>query len=65
MSGNVSVIPKNITHGDDLVVLNRKEYERTQAHLQELEDALRKIRRGEKELRMGKTKAVVSLKELL
>ncbi|MBI2069853.1 MAG: hypothetical protein HYT79_04550 [Elusimicrobia bacterium] len=62
---NIGVISSHVTHGDDLVVLSRKEYERLQNHLRELQDVLRKIRRGEKELRAGKTKTIASLKELL
>ncbi|MFC1521025.1 hypothetical protein ACFL6Y_01315 [Elusimicrobiota bacterium] len=65
MQNNISVISRNITHGEDLVVLSRKEYDRIQAHLKELKDVLRKIARGEKELRSGKTRKVSSLKELL
>lgn len=57
-------IPKAVTQGADLVVLRRKEYERLQHHVSELEDALIKIRRGEKEYRSGKTRVIKSLSDL-
>ncbi len=57
-------IPKAMTQGTDLVVLSRKEYERLQHHVSELEDALTKIRRGEKEYRKGKTRVIKSLSTL-
>jgi len=57
-------IPKRITHGEELVVISRREYEQLQRHLAELRDALAKIRLGEKELREGKTRIIKSLAEL-
>lgn len=57
-------IPKAVTQGAELVVLSRKEYERLQHHVSELEDALTKIRRGEKEYRSAKTRAIKSLADL-
>lgn len=39
-------IPSAVTQGSELVVLQRKEYERLQHHLSELKDAVAKIRRG-------------------
>lgn len=65
MVNSVGVISKQVTHGDDLVVLPRKEYERMTRYVRELKDALLKISRGEKELRLGKTRKVFSLRELL
>ena len=60
----VITIPKNFIHGDELMVVRRKDYEKMQKHLDEVRDALGKIRRGEKEYREGKTIAVKSLSEL-
>jgi len=61
---SVTTIPRGLTHGEELVVIPRKEYERLRKHLNELKDALSKIQRGEKELRGGKTRVVKSLAEL-
>lgn len=57
-------IPRGLTHGDDLVVMRRVDYEALQRQVEEFRDAIEKIRRGEKELRNGKTKIVHSLAEL-
>ncbi len=47
-------IPKNITHGDELVVVRRKEYENLRKQFLEIKDALAKIRIGENELKKGR-----------
>lgn len=61
----VLTIPKKLTHGEELIVIRRKEYENLQKHLYEVSDALKKISRGEKELKSGKAiKTVKSLSEL-
>ena len=57
-------IPRRLTHGEELIVVRRHEYERLQRHLVEVENALAKIRQGEKEWQMGKTRIVKSLREL-
>lgn len=57
-------IPKKLTHGDELIVVRRKEYEELRKHLAQVKDALAKIRRGEKELRDGRTRQIKSLSEL-
>lgn len=57
-------IPRNFIHGDELMIVRRKDYEKMQKHLAEVCDALGKIRRGEKEHREGKTISVKSLSEL-
>ncbi|MBI3323913.1 MAG: hypothetical protein HYZ92_01355 [Candidatus Omnitrophica bacterium] len=57
-------IPKRLTHGTELVVVSRKEYERLLRHLAETQDALGKIRRGEQEYRAGKTRVIRSLADL-
>ncbi len=57
-------IPKGLTHGEDLVVIRKSDYETLQQHLIELKDTIGKIKRGETELKNGKTKIVKSLQEL-
>lgn len=57
-------IPKRITHGDELIIVRRKEYEDMHKHLKEIGGALTKIARGEKELREGKIKPINSLSDL-
>lgn len=49
-------IPSNVTHGDELVVVRRKDYEQLHRELAETRDALAKIRRGNKELLRGRTR---------
>ena len=57
-------IPKRITHGEELIVVSRREYEKLKQHLAEVTGALSKIRQGEKEFKNGKTRAIKSLAEL-
>ena len=57
-------IPKQMTHGDELIVVRRHEYDNLRRQYVELKDALAKIRRGEHELKNGKTRAVKSLSQL-
>lgn len=57
-------ISKKVTHGDELIVISRREFDKLRQRLTEVKDALAKIRRGEKELHIGKTKVVRSLSEL-
>ena len=57
-------ISKKVTHGEELIVVSRREFEKLQQRLTEVKDALSKIRKGEKELRLGKTKIVKSLADL-
>lgn len=62
--GATLTIPKRMTRGEELIVVSRQEYEQLQKHLAEVKDALVKIRRGEKELKEGKTKVIKSLADL-
>lgn len=62
--GPTLTIPKRITHGEELLVVRRREYEQLQKHLAEVKDALAKIRQGEKELKEGRTRVIKSLSEL-
>jgi len=57
-------IPKNWTHGEDLVVIRKSEFDALRRRFKELTDAINKIKRGEKELKNGKTKIVHSLAEI-
>ncbi len=57
-------IPKHLTHGAELLVVRRQDYEQLQRHLAEVQDALAKIRRGEQEYRAGKTRVIHSLAEI-
>jgi len=57
-------IPKRVTHGDELIIVRREEYEGMHKHLKEMGIALTKIARGEKELREGKIKPINSLSDL-
>ena len=57
-------IPRGLTHGEDLIVMRRSDYNDLQRQIEEFKDAFEKIKRGEKELKEGKTKIVNSLAEL-
>jgi hypothetical protein len=57
-------ISRKMTHGEELIIVSLREFEELQQQLAEVRDALVKIRRGEKELRLGKTKIVKSLSDL-
>ncbi len=57
-------IPKRITDGEELIVIRRQEYEQMVKRLAEVKDAFVKIKKGEKELREGRTRVVKSLNEL-
>ena len=57
-------IPKGLTHGEDLVVIRKSDFEDLQQRLNEFKDVLGKIRRGETEWKNGKTKIIKSLQEL-
>lgn len=63
--GSTLTIPKRITHGDELVLLSKDEYERLVCHKEELAHALRVIAEGEKAHREGRTVKASSLKEAL
>lgn len=57
-------IPKKVTGGMDLVVLTKEAYDHLQHRLLEIEDALKKIKRGEEEYQQGLTRSTHSLAEL-
>ncbi len=57
-------ISKNFTHGEDLIVIRKSEFEAIRRRYKELTDAFNKIKRGEKELKQGKTKSINSLAEI-
>ena len=55
-------IPRNYAHGDELILVRRKEYDKLKKHLAEVRDAMEKIRHGDRDLREGKT--IVTTKSL-
>ena len=57
-------IPRRLTHGDDLVVIRKADYDALERQIEEYKEAIGKIKRGERELKNGKTKIVNSLAEL-
>ncbi len=57
-------IPKKVTKGEDLIIIRRRDYEQLLKNFIQTKDALAKVRRGEKELKRGKTTIVRSLDEL-
>ena len=63
--GLTLTIPKRMTHGEELVVLRRDEYEQLIRHAEETAEALRVIAEGEKAFREGRTIKASSLKEAL
>lgn len=63
--GPTLIIPKRITHGEELVLLRKDEYERLIHHKEEIAYALRVIAEGEKAYREGRTIKAASLKEAL
>lgn len=63
--GPTLTIPKQMTHGEELVVLRRDEYEQLIRHTEETAEALRVIAEGEKAFREGRTIKASSLKEAL
>ncbi len=63
--GPILTIPKRITHGEELVLLRKDEYERLIRREEEIAQALRVIADGEKAYREGRTIKACSLKEAL
>lgn len=63
--GPTLTIPRRMTHGEELIVLRRDEYERLIRHAEETAEALRVIAEGEKAFREGRTIKASSLKEAL
>ena len=61
--GPTLTISKSLTHGEELIVVSRKEFDQLRKHLAEVIDALAKIRLGEKELTRRKTRVFKSLAE--
>ena len=61
----IITIPRRITHGEELIILTREEYERRVRQTGEILRTLKIIAQGEKELKEGKTIIAASLKEAL
>ena len=57
-------IPRRLTHGDDLVVIRKSDYDALKQQIGEFKETVGKIKRGEKEFQNGKTKIVRSLADL-
>ena len=57
-------IPKRITAGEEFIVIRRQEQEQLLKYLAEVKDALAKIKKGERELKEGKTRIIRSLADL-
>jgi len=49
-------IPRNFSHGDELIVVRRKEYENLQKKATEIDEIMETIKVGEKEIKEGKIK---------
>lgn len=58
-------IPRTLTHGRELVVLTREEYEKEVLRSREIAEALRIVAEGEREYREGRTLKASSLEEAL
>ena len=59
MASNIATIPKRVSRGEELVVVRRKDFDAFKRWQDEVQDALRKVKRGRTEYRRGKT-AIVS-----
>ena len=57
-------ISRSLTHGEDLVVIRKPDYDALRHRLEEYKDAFGKIKRGEAEFKNGKTKIVNNLENL-
>ncbi len=64
-NGHTIVIPRRLTHGKDLVVMTREEYERNVHRSDEILHALQVIAEGERAHREGRTVKAASLDEAL
>ena len=56
MQQSIIAIPKNFTHGDDLLLIRRTEYEKLQKKASEIDEIMETIKAGEKEIASGKVK---------
>lgn len=65
MNGNIVTIPKKVSRGEELVVIRRQDFDVFLRWQEEVKDVLAKVRRGQKEYRLGKTRVVSSPRELL
>lgn len=65
LRGSVVSIPRALTHGRELVVLTREEYERKVLRSQEISGALRIIAEGERDYQEGRTLKAASLADAL
>ena len=56
MQQSIIAIPKNFTHGDDLLLIRRTEYEKLQKKASEIDEIMETIKAGEKEIASCKVK---------
>ena len=63
--GSVITIPKRITHGEELVLLRKDEYEHLIRYSEEVSRALKVIAEGESACREGRAVNASSLREAL
>ena len=64
-NGSIVSIPRRMTHGKELVVLTREEYERIVRRTRDITEALQIIAEGEQAYREGRTLKASSLEEAL
>jgi len=60
MATQIATIPKQISRGEELVVLKRSDFEAYRKWQEEVNDALSKVKRGKEEYKKGKTFSVSS-----
>jgi len=65
MAKNIVTIPSKITKGEELVVIPRSLYEEFSRWKEEIKEVLKKVERGKKAYKEGKTYVVKSPRELL
>ena len=63
--GSIVSIPRRMTHGKELIVLTREEYERIVRRTRDMTKALQIIAEGEQAYREGRTLKASSLEEAL
>ena len=64
-NGSIVSIPRRMTHGKELIVLTREEYERIVRRTRDIAEALQILAEGEQAHREGRTLRASSLEEAL
>ena len=57
-------ISKSLTHGEELIIIRKSDFDALRRRFKELTDAFHKIKKGESELKNGKTRRIHSLAEI-